>query len=518
MATGLHHVTGITRNVQANVDFYMGFLGLRLIKQTGGYEDAEQLHLFYGDAQGAPGSIISFLVWEDGAPGRVGHGQVGEIAFAVPQDSIGEWMRRMIEARVAGERPTREFGETVLRLKDPDGIIIKLVGIDLPAVHPLPDTIAPTRLRSVTLFTNDAAATAAFATRFGYRNGAVEGHVRRLISATDVIDVRDTRGFFSGIPGTGVIDHVAFRAPDADAVRRMRVSLGHEHAPSNVHDRKYFLSLYLRDPADILFEYATDAPGFAVDESPETLGTRRIIPDRDSARAEDLRIMLPQFAWPGEPRMPKRDLPFTHRLRNPEDPDGSVILLLHGTGGSEADLMPLAARLNPRAILMGVRGRATEEGVARFFRRFAPDVFDQDDIHNEASAFDAFLPEALRGYALDAENLTVFGYSNGANFAAAIMALHPGIIRRAILVRAIPVLNNLPMVDLAGTEVLLLAGSDDPRVSRTRELAMWLTRCRADCDLCLVSAGHDIVAQDLEVARDWLRRQGGASPRPVGKS
>ena len=193
MATGLHHVTGITRNVQANVDFYMGFLGLRLIKQTGGYEDAEQLHLFYGDAQGAPGSIISFLVWEDGAPGRVGHGQVGEIAFAVPQDSIGEWMRRMIEARVAGERPTREFGETVLRLKDPDGIIIKLVGIDLPAVHPLPDTIAPTRLRSVTLFTNDAAATAAFATRFGYRNGAVEGHVRRLISATDVILQRHPR-------------------------------------------------------------------------------------------------------------------------------------------------------------------------------------------------------------------------------------------------------------------------------------------------------------------------------------
>ncbi|SEL87086.1 phospholipase/carboxylesterase [Roseovarius azorensis] len=516
MATGLHHVTGITRNVQANVDFYMGFLGLRLIKQTGGYEDAGQLHLFYGDAQGTPGSIISFLVWQDGAPGRVGHGQVGEVAFAVPLDSIGEWMRRMIEARVAGEQPTREFGETVLRLKDPDGIIIKLVGIDLSAVHALPDPIAPTRLRSVTLFTNDAAATADFAMQFGYRNAAVEDQVRRLISATDVIDVRDTRGFFSGIPGTGVIDHVAFRAPDEDAVRRMRLALGLRHMPTNVHDRKYFLSLYLRDPTNILFEYATDAPGFAVDESPETLGTRLIIPDRDSERAEDLRIMLPQFARPGEPRMPKRDLTFTHRLRSPQNPDGSTTLLLHGTGGSEADLMPFAARLNPRATLLGLRGRATEEGVARFFRRFAPDVFDQDDIRAEADAFDAFLPEALRGYALDTENLTVFGYSNGANFAAAIMALHPGIIRRAILVRAIPVLVNLPMVDLAGTEVLLLAGTDDPRVSRSRELAMWLTRCGADCDLSLVSASHDIVAQDLEVARDWLRRQSEASTRSVG--
>lgn len=145
MTSGIHHVTAITRNVQKNVDFYAGFLGLRLVKQTGGYEDAEQLHLFYGDAAGSPGSIVTFLVWEGGAAGRTGLGQVSEIAFAVPPDSIGDWMQRAMAAGIPVEGPKREFDEAVLRLKDPDGIIVKLVGVDMPATAPLPDPAAPTR-------------------------------------------------------------------------------------------------------------------------------------------------------------------------------------------------------------------------------------------------------------------------------------------------------------------------------------------------------------------------------------
>ena len=94
MTTGIHHVTAITRRVQANVDFYLGFLGLRLVKQTGGFEDAEQLHLIYGDQAGSPGSLVTFLVWEDGASGRTGLGQVSELAFAVPPASIGDWLGR----------------------------------------------------------------------------------------------------------------------------------------------------------------------------------------------------------------------------------------------------------------------------------------------------------------------------------------------------------------------------------------------------------------------------------------
>lgn len=497
MTTGIHHVTLITRKVQANVDFYVGFLGLSLVKRTGGFEDSEQLHLFYGDAAGSPGSIITFLVWEDGARGRVGVGQVGEVAFAVPKDTIGDWLTRAMAAQVPVEGPSREFDEPVLRQKDPDGTIVKLVGIDVPAGTPL-------RLRSVTLLTEEAEKTAAFVERFGYRPGPREGNTLRMLSDTDAVDVRDATGYFPGIPGTGTFDHVAFRAADADAVRAMRLSLGKAEGLTNVHDRKYFLSLYVREPGGILFEHATDAPGFTVDEPADKLGQTLFIPPHDAARAEDLRVMLPQFALPGEERWPTRHLPFVHRFYEPEVPDGSVILLLHGSGGTEASLMPMAHRINPRATLLGVRGRATEEGIARWFRRHGAGRFDQSDIRAEAEAFAAFVDGAVRGYGLDPGRLTVLGESNGANFAAAVMALYTGLIRRAILLRATPVLEELPEVDLSGTRILALDGADDPYAATTPALTDWLKRSGAEVEAHKLKAGHDTVPEDITLARAWI--------------
>ncbi|MDQ7777650.1 VOC family protein [Paracoccus aminovorans] len=506
MPTGIHHVTGITRRVQANVDFYAGFLGLRLVKRTGGFEDAEQLHLFYGDALGSPGSLITFLVWEDGAPGRVGHGQVAEIALAVPPYSIGEWLTRAMTARIPVEGPVREHGETVLRLKDPDGIIVKLVGLDLPAAAPLPDPIAPTRLRSVTLLTEKPAETAAFVARFGYRPGPAEGAVRRLVSDRDAIDIRDATGFFPGIPGTGILDHVAFRAGDADAVRAMRQALQGTDV-THVHDRKYFLSLYVREPAGTLLEYATDAPGLTVDEAPEELGRTLFVPPHDAARAEDLRVILPQIALPGEERSPMRNLHFIHRFHRPESPDGSTIVLLHGTGGNEADLMPLAARLAPRATLLGVRGRSTEEGINRWFRRFDAVTYDQADIRAESEAFAGFIAEAARAYTLDPQALTYLGYSNGANLLGALLQLHPGLIRRAVLLRGIQVLEDPPALvpdALAGSRALLLHGARDPFGRMAPALEQALRASGADLQAETLAAGHELSPLDLAAAQGWL--------------
>lgn len=503
MTTGIHHVTLITRKVQANVDFYAGFLGLRLVKQTGGFEDAEQLHLFYGDALGSPGSIVTFLVWEDGAPGRVGRGQISELAFAVPPQSLGEWLTRAITAQVPVAGPIREFGEPVLRLKDPDGVIVKLVGVEMPAQAPLPQSHAPTRLRSVTLLTDQPQQTADFLAHYGYRPVTSEGNIRRLVSDTDAIDVRDATGFYEGIPGTGIFDHVAFRAPDSEAVQEKQRELA-RWSPTNVHDRKYFRSLYARDPAGILTEYATDAPGFSVDEDPARLGERLFVPETDVERAKDLRVMLPQFARPGEARIVIRDLPFVHRFFVPEDPDGSTYLLLHGTGGHEADLMPLAHRISPRATLLGVRGRSTEEGHARWFRRRSAVEFDQQDIHFEAEAFDAFWREASTTYGLNPHGTTVLGLSNGANFAAAFTALYPGTFRRAILIRSMMVLDAPEPVDLSDMHVLTLTGSRDPFAPQGAALNEWLRRCGAELEAHAVAAGHGLVPDDLALARAWV--------------
>ncbi|MBX8782844.1 ring-cleaving dioxygenase [Ochrobactrum sp. GRS2] len=503
MTSGIHHVTLITRNVQANIDFYAGFLGLRLVKQTGGFEDGEQLHLFYGDALGSPGSLITFLVWEEGARGRVGHGQVAEIALAVPPESIGDWLTRALSQQIRVEGPKREFGEPVLRLKDPDGVTVKLVGHDMPVAHPW--NSAPTRLHSVTLFTETQEETAAFIKRFGYSEGQHEETVLRMVSDTDFVDVRNVSGFVPGIPGTGIADHVAFRAKDVDAVKAAEAELSRLNSSiTNFHDRKYFTSLYVREPGGTLIELATDGPGFTIDETPEHLGETLFVPPHNQERAQDLKVIMPQFAMPGEERIAMRDLPFVHRFHTPENPDGSVILLLHGTGGNEADLMPMAHRINPRATLLGVRGRSHEEGTARWFRRFGATQFDQADIRSEAEAFNAFFEGAIASYGLKAEDITVLGYSNGANFAAAVMALFPKLIRRAILCRPMHVLEDVPQTDLSGTEVLTLAGKSDPYGKYAEALNTWLSNSGASLTAETLNAGHQLSQDDITRAKEWL--------------
>ncbi|PLP59081.1 ring-cleaving dioxygenase [Mesorhizobium loti] len=502
LSNGIHHVTLITRDVQANVDFYVGFLGLRLVKRTGGYEDGQQLHLFYGDDHGSPGSLVTFLVWQDGAPGRAGLGQVSEIAFAVPATSIGGWLVRALDKGVPVQGPVREFGEPVLRLKDPDGFIVKLVGVSENATG---SDDAVGRLRAVTILTGDAEETAAFVRRFGYKPGPVAENIQRLLSNADAIDVRNAAGYVPGMPGTGTADHVAFRATDVAILQDVEASLSRlNSSPTTVHDRKYFTSLYVREPGGTLFELATDGPGFAIDEAPDRLGETLFLPPHDAARADDLRVMLPQFSMPSEPRMPRRDLPFAHRFFTPDDPDGSTFVLLHGTGGSEADLMPLAHRIAPRATLLGVRGRSHEEGIARWFRRMSPRVFDQADIRSEAEAFEAFMEGAISGYGLKAGRITFLGYSNGANFAAAVMGLHPAVIRRVILLRAVPVLDPLPEADLAGNEALVISGEQDPFGDGAPMLAEWLEAHGARTGHRTVAAGHQLTVDDEAIARDWF--------------
>lgn len=507
MTSGIHHVTGITARVQANVDFYAGFLGLKLVKQTGGYADAEQLHLLYGDGLGSPGSLLTFLVWEAAGRGRTGVGQVSEVALAVPPTAIGDWLTRALTAGIPVEGPLREFAEPVLRLKDPDGMILKLVGLEMSTPAPRPG--APTRLRGVTILSNKAEETSAFLARFGYRYQQRNGLTQRLVSDTDIIDVREVSGFVPSVQGPGVPDHVAFRARDVADLRSMRLSL-RDHGPTEVHDRKYFVSLYVRDPANILIEHATDGPGMSVDEAPEELGRTLFLPPHELHRQEDLRVMLPQFARPGEEKPPVRDLPFIHRWHRPGNPDGSTIVLLHGTGGNEADLMPIAHRSEPRAALLGVRGRSNEEGINRWFRRIGALTFDQADIRREAEAFAAFVDGAISGYGIDADTLTFVAYSNGANFLAAFMQLHPGIVRRAVLLRSMQVLESAPRVELSGTNVLMLNGRNDSFAAEVPALQDALQAGGAEVLFRDLAAGHELTDADATEMAGWLRQNPGA--------
>lgn len=513
-ALGIHHITMITRKVQANVDFYAGFLGLRLVKRTAGFEDAMQLHLIYGDEKGSPGSLMTFLVWEDGAQGRVGYGQTLDVSLAINPASIGFWLTRALQAGVRTEGPIEEFGEPVIRLKDSDGIIIKLVGTtafedatphatkDIPAEH------AIRRIRGATMLSEVPEQTESFLEKhFGYVRKEQSGGTRRTVSpAGDTIDVRAAAGFWSSAPGTGTVDHIAFRARDMDDLdSTLRALKALNSSPTNAHDRKYFSSLYVREPGDVLIEMATDAPGMTVDEPLGTLGEKLFIPPLFMRDEEDVRVALPQFAMPGEERVIYRDLPFVHRFHTPAESDGSTIVLLHGSGGSETSLMALAHKANPRATLLGVRGRSTEEDIARWFRRFDDMTFDEKDIISEAKAFAAFLDGAVSAYGIDRSRLVFIGHSNGANFLAAFFALHPEFARHSLLLRPMPVLADWPKSELNGTRFTLAAGETDRHRDRTLSLRDHLANSGAEADVSLVPHGHELGLEDVELAKRWVK-------------
>lgn len=489
MTSGLHHITAITRKIQANVDFYAGFLGLRLVKRTAGFEDARQLHLFYGDGAATPGSLVTFLAWEDGSLGRVGHGAPSEISFAIAPDAIGFWLTRALQFNVKLSGPAQEFGEPVLRLTDPDGIIVKLVGVEetTPRVWwsggGITEADAVRKLHGATILAEKPEQTAAFLTRhMGFRLGPKEGSIQRLVSdARDIVDVRDAGGFWTAAPGTGTIDHIAFRAVDRPEVEAVHAALLAEDAGEmNMHDRHYFHSLYVREPSGTLIELATDGPGFTADEPVETLGSELFIPAHFKEDHDVVRVMLPQFGLPGEERIPYRNLDFIHRIHMPENWDGTTLVLLHGSGGSETDLLPLGRKVGPDAMLIGVRGRSTEEGVARFFRRFSMMTFDQKDIVSEAQAFAAFVDDLGPAYGVDPGKTVFIGNSNGANMLGAVMQLHADVVGNAVLLRPMNVLEDRPVVNLSGTEVLSISGSRDIYASYAVELENRLTEAQAD--------------------------------------
>lgn len=204
--------------------------------------------------------------------------------------------------------------------------------------------------------------------------------------------------------------------------------------------------------------------------------------------------------------MTERDLPFVHRVHRPETPDGTAVVLLHGTGGNETSLLPFGARLAPGAVLLSPRGRSTDEGYPRFFRRITATTFDQKDIVAEAEAFAAFMEGANAAYGLDPAKTLFVGYSNGANMIGAVMLLHPGIVRNAVLLRGMNVLENAPKADLSGANVLMVSGNADPYGRFAGELETLLTSAGATVESKLLSAGHDIGTADLELAKAYKER------------
>ena len=312
LLSGLHHITALSGDAQDNLDFYVSVLGLRRVKTTVNFDDPTTHHLYYGDATGRPGTILTFFPWPRAASGRPGAGMVNAVAFAVPGGSLSEWEAHLNDHGIEGETDER-FGDPLLRFTDPSGLPLELVateGLDdatpwtdgaLPNAQAIRGFHAPTlpvfaEDRTVDLFTDV----------FDWHRAATAGDRVRLqapgtgVGTTVDLLVRDRHP--SGRMGSGMVHHLAFRAPDAEAQKRWQTTLREKGLQvTDVKDRQYFRSIYFRDPdwtSGLLFEIATDGPGFLIDESEETLGDALKLPPRLESRREELEGVLPTLAPP----------------------------------------------------------------------------------------------------------------------------------------------------------------------------------------------------------------------------
>ena len=309
MTHGIHHVTAIAGPARRNLDFYTRVLGLRLVKKTVNFDDPGTYHLYYGDETGQPGTILTFFPWEHAAPGRVGVGETQETVFRVPQSAIGYWAHRFVERGVAHEAVQKRFGETVLAFKDPDGMRLALTaapgienepgwgGSEVPAEH------AIRGFHSISIMLQEAAPTGAILTDvFGFSEAAREGStVRFKAVGTEIggiVDIRVAGDFARGRQGGGSVHHIAFRAADDAAQFAMMKKLAANHGirTTDQKDRNYFRSLYFREPGGVLFEIATDIPGFAVDEPVASLGQSLRLPAQYEPQRKETEAVLPALA------------------------------------------------------------------------------------------------------------------------------------------------------------------------------------------------------------------------------
>ena len=309
---GIHHVTAISGPAQQNVDFYADLLGLRTVKQTVNFDDPGTHHLYYGDQAGTPGTAMTFFPWERSARGGSGSGVTEATGFSVPPESLEFWADRLRAAGASPEEVDARFGEESLRCADPDGLIFELVAgpatRETPAgqpVHPdVPPEFAIRAFHGVLLDVVDPDPTARLLTDvMGFEHvGEYYGRLRFRGSEEDVGSIVDLRSVGSGElarMGRGSVHHVAFRARDDDEQQSWRETIAGAGIPvTAVKHRCYFRSIYFREPGGVLFEIATDTPGFGVDESPAELGRSLKLPPWFEARREELESRLPVLILP----------------------------------------------------------------------------------------------------------------------------------------------------------------------------------------------------------------------------
>jgi glyoxalase family protein len=303
---GIHHITAIAGEAQRNFDFYTKVLGLRLVKKTVNFDDPHTYHFYYGNENGTPGTILTFFPWTHVNPGRLGTGMATDIGYAVPAGSLDFWSNQFDKHQVRFGQVDEQFGEQILRFEDPDGLRIQLVeaGADNRTPWETSDIkkdVAIKGFHSIVLTLRNIKPTASILTDiFGYKLLKQEGNRYRFVTDAienaAIVDLVEEPEVTHGLVAGGTNHHVAFRVKNDQLLMQYRekiASKGYNITPKI--DRNYFYSLYFREPGGVLFELATDNPGFAIDEPVNELGTHLKLPVQYENDRETIEKALPKL-------------------------------------------------------------------------------------------------------------------------------------------------------------------------------------------------------------------------------
>lgn len=310
--TGIHHITAISGNAQENLNFYVGVLGLRLVKKSINQDAPDTYHLFFADGEGNPGTDITFFPWPNMPSGRLGPGVWGEVQLGIPEGTLDFWQERLARHGIEVGSPEQRFGEATLPFADPHGMQLALVEAPLYegfGFSPWEDSPvdADKQIRALAgarLPEHDSSATRRFLEGgLGmHRLGEEAGWTRYGIGGGEAgrrVDISDQAAAPSGRWGVGSVHHVAWRTNDETHQSEVRARIvGEGVAPTQVIDRFWFKSVYVREPGGALFEVATDGPGFAVDEDPKHLGESLVLPPFFEAQRAKIESILPPLGPP----------------------------------------------------------------------------------------------------------------------------------------------------------------------------------------------------------------------------
>ncbi|WP_102125015.1 VOC family protein [Deinococcus planocerae] len=534
---GLHHVTVMAQDPQRNIDFYSQTLGQRLVKVTVNFDDPGTYHFYYGDLTGQPGTIMTHFPWPGAKRGTRGNGEVVATAYSAPRESLDYWRGRLREHGFDPRQGTR-FGETVLTFEDPDGTWVELIFEDGQPVQPWPASPVPGEhalrgFHSVTAWVADTGAVRDLLVgQLGFSEAGsepdAEGTRTRFRGSGEgvglFVDVVERPGKGRGNFGAGSIHHVALRTRnDAEQEAYLAGLTQAEYRPTPVQDRQYFHSIYFREPNGVLFEIATDAPGFPDDEPVEELGRHLKLPAWFEPRRATIEAHVPKIvsreygvtigtrdlgATP-QPA-PEVDGVQVYTAGRPLEEARVAMVLLHGRGGTAPDILTLADELNLSAYAYLA---PQAEGNTWYPLSFlAPVERNQPHLDRALATVDGVLGE-LEARGIPPRNVVLGGFSQGACLALEY-ASRAGRRLGGVVALSGGLITLDQRGDLGGTPVFMGVAPDDAHIPLTRfqESAEHLRGQGAEVDARVYPGlGHAINKDELDAVRAVMQRVVGES-------